>query len=341
MKKNNRFPLHKITISKLGNFLLIFVFLCLASCCRKKKDPEPSASASLAIPKSSLKAPAKVLIYYSWPSVINSSNSDINKAATVFKQYDIIVLGSGLEKTTHGDHTRTKQIIAELNKAGKKVFGYIPLTTGNLPIAQLKQAIDDWKAMGVIGVFGDEFDVVRSRQNEFISYVHQSGMSVFANGFSVEGVLGGKDCQLTKGDFYLLESFGYGHGQYRSFSETIERGTLAQKYKESLGVGIVAIASVGQNEKIEVGFDKKDAFMHSYCAAAMFNFDGFSFSDQNYSASAANANNAYIFSDPTPIYGSRFIEGEFVKKVTATEYTTTTDTHIILLTDKSGSISKK
>ena len=141
-------------------------------------------------------------------------------------------------------------------------------------------------------------------------------------------------------DFYFLESFWYGHGKYETLAQTIERGALAYKYKESRGVGIISVATIGVNI-VEANSDKTDAFLHSYYATAMFNFDGFCFSDENYSGTGPNANKAFIYSDPTSNYGNKFIEREFAKKVNDTQYSTSTDTHIISLTETSGSVTKK
>ena len=101
--------------------------------------------------------PKKLLIYYGWPSSI--SGTGVAGAATVFAQYDYVVLGDGLEKANHPDHNNTIAILANPQMANKRVFGYIDLgiSTQNLSLLEIKTQVDEWKAMGVYGIFFDDF----------------------------------------------------------------------------------------------------------------------------------------------------------------------------------------
>ena len=98
----------------------------------------------------SVKVPKYLAVYYGWPSLVQNSQGDVTKASTWFKQFDLIVLGDGIWKPTHGDNVKTKAIIQNLITAGKKVFGYVDLgvSTQNLTETQMRQAVDGWVAMG-------------------------------------------------------------------------------------------------------------------------------------------------------------------------------------------------
>src|SRR5437762_11576869 len=58
------------------------------------------AGSSLLFAKSILPAattPARLAIYYGYPSLANGANGDVEKAASVFSAYDVVSLGDGLE----------------------------------------------------------------------------------------------------------------------------------------------------------------------------------------------------------------------------------------------------
>jgi hypothetical protein len=346
---------------------LFMVSLFIFSGCNEKINPEPPIippNAGLGIAEQNTdkletnnvnaastintpKVPSKVLIYYSWPSVVNGANGNVNVAIAEFSKFDIIVLGDGLQKPSHGDNAKTKQIIAGLTSKGKKVFGYVDVgvKTQNLNEVQLKTAIDQWASMGVTGVFGDDFGtdygVYRARQNVFIDYAHLKKLSVFANAWSVNDALGGIDCRLDSRDFYLLESYGYGHGLYRPLSETIEnRGKVAYYYMKLKGVGIVAVATT-KTTGLNAASNTSEPFLHSYYATLMYNFTGFGFTDEFYSASGANANKAISFSFPLTSYGTSFIQQDFVEKKNNLLYLRSTNTHHLYLNDKTGYAVKR
>jgi len=138
------------------------------------------------------------LVYYGYPSSLNNSNGNVNRAVEHFQVYDKIVIGDGLQFSTHSDHTKTKQIISLLKDIKKdiEIFGYVPIgqdkniTGSNLPIEEIKYRIDLWQDMGVTGIFLDEFGydylVTRERQNECVDYCHNKGFNVVANSYGVE-----------------------------------------------------------------------------------------------------------------------------------------------------------
>ena len=179
-------------------------------------------------------APKSLLIYYGWPSAINGA-ANLSQAATTLSQYSYVVLGDTLELSSNGDYGDTKSILANPAMAHTTVFGYVDLgvTTQDLnmtPVAG-KQSIEgeilDWKAMGVQGIylddFGYDYDTSRTRQNDAVEYAHSLGLVVMANAYTPADAFGNTKCTLNPGqtptalgpnDFYLYESYQVTNGAY-------------------------------------------------------------------------------------------------------------------------------
>jgi hypothetical protein len=161
--------------------------------------------------RSSNAVPARLAIYYGYPSLVNGSRGDVEMAASVFSAYDAVVLGDGLEFTEkqpgrypEGDpeeHQKALQIIAAVRKRspGTRFYGYvclgeIPWPKGQqtaLSPKQLEERIQLWKQMAVSGIFLDEagYDfavVTRERQNLAVRIIHGLGLSAFMNAYFVE-----------------------------------------------------------------------------------------------------------------------------------------------------------
>ena len=81
-----------------------------------------------------IKTPGKLMVFYGWPSGFNYPNNSWTETKIVddLNQYDHIILGAGLEVSSHGNHDLTKSIIQNLkNKGDTQVFGYIDLGVVN------------------------------------------------------------------------------------------------------------------------------------------------------------------------------------------------------------------
>jgi hypothetical protein len=160
---------------------------------------------------SNVSAPARLAIYYGYPSLVNLSRGNVDMAAHAFSAYDVVVLGDGLEfadrkpgRYPEGDpeeHQKTSEIIAEVRKRNPttRFYGYVSLGEIPWPKGQqtalspreLEERIQLWKQMAVSGIFFDEagydFPVVtRERQNLVVRISHQLGLSVFMNAYFVE-----------------------------------------------------------------------------------------------------------------------------------------------------------
>jgi hypothetical protein len=161
--------------------------------------------------RSSNTVPARLAIYYGYPSLVNGSRGDVEQAAGVFSGYDVVVLGDGLEFTDkqpgrypEGDseeHQKVLKIIAAVQKQSPRTrfYGYvclgeIPWPKGQqtaLSAKQLEERIQLWKQMGVSGIFLDEagYDyavVTRERQNLAVRMIHERGLSAFMNAYFLE-----------------------------------------------------------------------------------------------------------------------------------------------------------
>lgn len=280
--------------------------------------------------------PQMLCIYYAWPSAVNGSNGDVNNAVKEFSKFDIIVLGDKIWQTTHGDNSKTKQIISGLKNAKPsiKIYGYIDVgvSTQNLTETQLKDAIDGWNAMGVTGVFGDDFgydyNVNRSRQNVFIDYAHGLSLSVFTNAWAVSDALSGSDCHLGSTDFYLLESWLIGNGSYRSLTEFKERGDAAYYYMKTKGIGIATLSTTATSA-ISSSSNSSDQFTQSWYGSAMYNFDAYQFTDGNHSSSN---NTVYAFPNLFASYGSSWKQADWIQEIATDKYLRSTDIYTFYLT---------
>jgi hypothetical protein len=152
--------------------------------------------------------PARLAIYYGYPSLVNGSSGDMEKAARVFSAYDIVVLGDGIEFPDQdpgrfppgdpGEHQKAVEIIAAVRhrSPGTRFYGYVCLgeiqlserERKSLTPKEIEERIHLWKEMGVAGIFLDEagydFPVVtRERQNLAVRIIHSLGLSAFMNAY--------------------------------------------------------------------------------------------------------------------------------------------------------------
>ena len=162
--------------------------------------------------------PSRLAIYYGYPSLINGSQGDVEKAASVLRQYDVVVLGDGIEfpdrqagRYPEGDpdeHQKARQIIAavERRSPGTRFYGYVCLGEILLPgqkelvlsQPEMEQRILLWKDLGVQGIFLDEagYDyaaITRKRQNMAVSLIHKQGLSAFMNAYFLDHLFSSED----------------------------------------------------------------------------------------------------------------------------------------------------
>ncbi|CAF0899273.1 unnamed protein product [Rotaria sordida] len=241
--------------------------------------------------------PQYLAIYYGWPSLVENSLGDVTAASNWFAQFDLIVLGDGIWKTTHGDHSKTQTIITNLIARHKKVFGYVDLgvSTQNLSVLQMQTAVDGWSVMGANGIFWDDagfdYGVTRQRQSSMIQYCHSKNMNVIMNAWNPDDVFDGSNVQLNSNDIYLLESYLVSNGTYLSLPAWKEKADKCANYKNHSGVKMACLSTPTTH----------DQFLQAWFGTAMYNFDYFQATDITYSAS----NNRLAFTvNPSSSYGS-------------------------------------
>ncbi|CAF3439424.1 unnamed protein product [Rotaria sp. Silwood1] len=244
----------------------------------------------------SVKVPKYLAIYYGWPSLVENSQGNVTAASNWFEQFDLIVFGDGIWKTTHGDHVKTQAIMSNLIARGKKVFGYVDLgvTTQNLNRKQMRQAVDGWSSMGANGIFWDDagydYNVTRQRQSRMIQYCHLKNMHVIMNAWNPDDVLGGVHVKLNSNDIYLLESYLVSDGKYSSLTEWKKKADKCANYQKRLRVKMACLSTPKTN----------DQFTQAWFGTAIYNFDYFQATEITYSSSN---NNLAFKANPSSSYG--------------------------------------
>jgi hypothetical protein len=256
-------------------------------------------------PESVSRTPQRLAIYYGYPSLVNEAAGDVQKAASAFSVFDVIVLGDGVEFADHradrqpngvgaDEHEKARQIISTIRSSpARRVYGYICLgDSQRLAQAEIERRADLWKAMGVSGIFLDEagYDwkiVDRKRQNAAIAYIHSLGLSAFVNSFYPRDLfssenLSGKNPDrvpslMDQRDLFLLESFQVENGSYEEAGEWQQRVSQALNSRSQFGSGIFATttSSLGQP------FDPRK-LAYAWWGSWFYGLDGFSWGEPNF-----------------------------------------------------------
>ena len=258
--------------------------------------------------------PARLAIYYGYPSLVNGANGNVENAAVAFSPYDVVVLGDGMEFTDHradrfpagdpGEHEKVVQLIAAAKRRNPTIrfYGYVPLGDNqSLKPEQIQERIRLWKPMGVAGIFLDEasYDfkiVTRERQNMAVGYVHQLGLGVLMNGYFLDHLFSTGDNlpnsnggpknpkhlppMLDKRDIFLLESFQISNGNYEDAAHWSMRMKQATEYRRRYGARIFAITTTTAAQPFDA-----QKFAYAWWSAWLYGVDGFAWGEPNFSAS--------------------------------------------------------
>ncbi|MGH3442679.1 MAG: hypothetical protein ACRDUY_11685, partial [Nitriliruptorales bacterium] len=191
-------------------------------------------------------------------------------ASAAYAPFDHVVLAGSLEEPGHPSHDGTVRLIARLREdhADQEVWGYVSLRShAGRPqgLEQVLERVGLWAETGVTGIFLDEADlcpggddcpeggVTRATQVTAVRAMHDLGLAVFANGFSVTEVLGPVDrtpSPLSRGtaqraaDMFLVENPTVAHGQWRGGLEweaSSARFEAALRYASRSGVRLAAL----------------------------------------------------------------------------------------------------
>lgn len=237
-------------------------------------------------------APGELLVYYSYPSLINGANGDLNDAAAEFAVYDFVVLGDTLQDPAHPDHANTVSIINNAATDNTRFFGYIDLgvSTQNLSQVAIELRVDQWLAAGADGIFFDDFGydfgVSRARQNAAVDYAHSLNLPVIANGFFVNDVFSsavdatfnpsGTATHLTADDFYLFESYQIQEGNVVSGSTWRAKADALAAFTDSLGTQVLTVTtndSTNTFSQSEFDYAWYSALLDGYVAVGWGEFE--------------------------------------------------------------------
>ena len=258
---------------------------------------------------SPITAPGRLAIYYGYPSLVNDCAGDVDCAAAAFCEFDLVVFGDTLEHPIHPDHEKTREIIERLHGCGARVYvyGYVDLgvTTQNLPLPIIKQYIDEWKEMGIDGIFldnaGTDYGVPRERLCDVVEYIHSIGLFAFVNAWDPDDVLAddppGTPTCLGEGDLYLAESHPVACDQCGGLDFWWTKSQKLLCYRQQTGVRMVAMSTGDDGSCAD--WLSHPPYRQALWAAHMFGFD-FGFSNCLYSASGDGANRLC----PLPSYPS-------------------------------------
>jgi hypothetical protein len=247
--------------------------------------------------------PKKLLIYYSYPSSFNypTNGYNLDNVANDLKQYDYLVLGGDLELSTHPDHNNTISILSKMASSTTKVFGYIDLgvSTFNYSMSNIQQRIDAWKAMGVQGIFFDDFGydylVPRQRQNDAVNYTHGQNLKVIANGWIPDDVFGnivnptynptGTSTALNSGDFYLSESYLIKNWDFEpNPNDWKTKADKLKNYQQSLGFKILSITT---NDATNQQNYDSNRFFYAWYGATIDNHEATGWGEYNFASCCA------------------------------------------------------
>jgi hypothetical protein len=235
-----------------------------------------------------IRVPERFAFYYGQPSGVNGAAGDTALATRTFADYDIVVLGDGLEEITHIDHERTQTIIGNLKASGTRVFGYVDLcvmggpTCTNLPLSEIQAKADRWRAMGVAGIFldqaGYDYHVSRDRLNAAVDYLHANGLAAFVNPWVPDDVFSpavnatlnpaGTATHLGASDYSLHESFAVELARFQDAATLAAKADRELGWKRELGTKIAVVNTLAQG----AGFDQAK-FEYVWWMALDYDFD--------------------------------------------------------------------
>ena len=281
-------------------------------------------------------SPSALAIYYGYPSLVNGASGNVERAAATFAEYDVVVLGDGLEfpdlnprRRPAGvgpdEHRRTRAIIERLRaqSPSMQVYGYVDLgNTQQLTIAEMQHRAQLWSAMGATGVFLDEagydFGVTRDRQNAVIDAIHGLGLTAFVNAFNPDDVFSpsavalnaagggnpaGAATRLGAKDAFLLESFQVRLGQPETWSAWSARTAKAVAYRDRYRTRIFGVTTTtADTERQAAGL-----FGYAWWSAALWGLDGVGWGEPDFSGVNSLLPSRHRMVDRRALAGTRFV----------------------------------
>lgn len=221
--------------------------------------------------------PKKLAIYYGYPSSLNypTNNYNLNAVANDFAEYDMVILGAGLEQSSHEDHNNTKSIIAKSSVSNVDFYGYVTSTDATNTI---KSQINKWANMGtrLRGILLKHMDdIAKSKQNLLIDYVHSKGLIAIVHGSDINAIL--SESLLTSSDWYLYEHYQIQDGGWVSESNWVNSVDILQNYD----INVAAVSTGGSSTY------SQDKFNYGYYSCIFNEFAAFCWGEEYFAAQSA------------------------------------------------------
>lgn len=218
-----------------------------------------------------------LLVYYGYPISYNGLNDVNGVISSISSSYSHWIVGDTYGDTTHEEYLTTKAIIDGVRAEGVIVYGYVPIgeNTEGLTVGQIKAKIDEWFAVGVDGIFLDEFGFdfanTRAKQIEIVDYVHSLDLPYCANAWIVEDFACDDVSEIgyTIGDWrytnfvtynplnlpltrystdsYMFENFCFDHLGVSVISNTQERAVNVTARAAAGNFSVWALAVLGES----------------------------------------------------------------------------------------------
>ena len=217
-----------------------------------------------------------LLIYYGFPIAFKGIWDTNGVIADISANYKYWVVGHTYQEPTHEEYASTTAIIQGVRAAGVKVYGYIPLGTSNYnyTIQEISDITDQWAAIGVDGIFLDEYGFdygsTRQRQVDAVTAIHAKGLPICANAWVFEEFAYDTLAETgwpvgdwkynrwltynpndiaspaAPGDSFLIENFCYDNTGPSVIWDTQERASLIRPVATAKDIELWAVAVFGE-----------------------------------------------------------------------------------------------
>lgn len=198
--------------------------------------------------------PQSLLCYYGYPIAYRNLWSQ-QLVIDQIGSFDHYIVGDQYQDPAHEVYADTVAICKGVRKLGTKIWGYVPIgvNTENLSLATIRTRIQQWVAIGVDGIFLDEFGfdylVTRQRQNDIIAICREYKLPYVANAWFFSDVFcdnpsqfpaawavgderrtwfaqgnpGNVKLDMKEGDWFMLENFGVDNTQVLKYDNGLNR----------------------------------------------------------------------------------------------------------------------
>ena len=194
------------------------------------------------------RTPRPVACYYGWPSMVNGSAGDTERAARHFEAFDAVVLGDAT-LTPSGDPLAGELIVRLRGRCF--VFGYLSLGLGPGQPAwsgpDIAGRFEQWVHLGAGGIFldcsGRDFGVSPARLGQAVDAAHGLGVPVVVNAWNPLDLLA-PGITLHEHDGYLAENDVLRAGRFRLRREYQQKLQDVERCRRWLGISVWATGTV-------------------------------------------------------------------------------------------------